>query len=78
MSVTYDFGRKGIVWEGHSCAPRGFEGTGFGVSFYGEKGTMVLAGSDCKIYDSSNKLVREIGNVADYQPISADKFGHRM
>lgn len=60
MTVTYDYGRTGIFWEGHSCAPRGFEGTGFGVNFYGDKGTMVLAGSDCKIYDPSNKLVREI------------------
>ncbi len=58
--ATFDFGDKGIVWEGQSCDPRGFEGTGFGVNFYGEKGCMSLAGDNCKIYDVSDKLVREI------------------
>jgi predicted dehydrogenase len=32
--ATFDFGHKGIAWEGQSCAPRGFEGTSFGVTFY--------------------------------------------
>jgi predicted dehydrogenase len=57
--ATFDFGDKGIVWEGQSCDPRGFEGEGFGVNFYGEKGSMTL-GSSAKIYDLKNKLAREI------------------
>jgi predicted dehydrogenase len=57
--ATFDFGDKGIVWEGQSCDPRGFEEAGFGVNFYGEKGTMSLS-SSAKIYDLKNKLVREI------------------
>jgi hypothetical protein len=57
--ATFDFGDKGIVWEGQSCDPRGFEEAGFGVNFYGEKGTMSLSYS-AKIYDLKNKLVREI------------------
>jgi len=58
--TTFDFGNCGIVWEGQSCDPRGFEGTGFGVNFHGEKGTMVLTDGECKIYDLNNKLLREI------------------
>ena len=58
--ATFDYGDKAIIWEGQSCAPRGFEGAGFGVNFHGEKGTMVMAGNDCVIYDLNNKLVREI------------------
>ena len=58
--ATFDFGDKGITWEGQSCAPRGFEGTSFGVNFYGEKGCMALAGSNCTIYGLNNKVVREI------------------
>jgi predicted dehydrogenase len=58
--ATFDFGDKGITWEGQSCAPRGFEGAGFGVNFYAEKGCMSLAGSNCTIYDLNNKVVREI------------------
>jgi predicted dehydrogenase len=57
--ATFDFGEKGIVWEGQSCDPRGFEGEGFGVNFYGEKGSMTIA-SSARIYDLKSKLVREI------------------
>ena len=58
--ATFDFGDKGITWEGQSCAPRGFEGASVGVSFYGEKGCMAMAGNNCTIYDLNNKVVREI------------------
>jgi predicted dehydrogenase len=58
--ATFDFGDKGITWEGQSCAPRGFEGATVGVNFYGEKGCMAMAGSNCIIYDLNNKVVREI------------------
>jgi len=55
----FDFGNKGIAWEGQSCDPHGFEGTGFGVNFYGEKGSMTITTS-ARIYDLKDKLVREI------------------
>jgi len=57
--ATFDFGDKAIAWEGQSCDPRGFEGAKFGVSFYGENGSMVIA-DKCRIYDLNDKLVREI------------------
>jgi predicted dehydrogenase len=49
--VTFDFGDKSIVWEGRSWHPRGFEGSSFGVAFYGEKGTLVSDGGGYKVYD---------------------------
>ena len=58
--TTFDFGDKGATWESHSCHPRGFEGAGFGITFYGDKGSLVMAGNDCKIYDLSGKLTQEI------------------
>jgi predicted dehydrogenase len=58
--ASFDFGDKGIAWEGQSCDPHGFEGTGFGVNFYGEKGYMNIGTSSSKFYDLNNKLVREI------------------
>ena len=58
--ATFDFGDKAIIWEGQSCAPHGFESAGFGVNFYGEKGTLILADDNCRIEDLNNKLVREI------------------
>jgi predicted dehydrogenase len=57
--ANFDFGNKGIAWEGHSCDPRGFEGSGFGVTFFGEKGSLVITSNDCKVYDLSDKIVRE-------------------
>jgi predicted dehydrogenase len=60
MVATFDFGDKGVVWEGQSCDPRGFEGATFGINFYGEKGCMAVAGNACTIYDLKDKVVREI------------------
>lgn len=58
--VTYDFGGdKGATWEGHSCHPRGFEGAGFGVNFYGTKGHLVIAGDAYKFYDLNGKQLSE-------------------
>jgi predicted dehydrogenase len=63
--ATFDFGDKGISWDGQSCDPRGFEGAGFGVIFYGEKGSMALAGNNCSFYDLNNKSLREIKGKHD-------------
>jgi predicted dehydrogenase len=57
--VTYDFGGKGGTWEGHSCHPRGFENSGFGVNFYGTKGHLVIAGDAYKFYDLNGKQLSE-------------------
>ncbi|HEV2211137.1 MAG TPA: Gfo/Idh/MocA family oxidoreductase [Verrucomicrobiae bacterium] len=63
--ATFDFGNKGIVWEGQSCDPRGFEGATFGINFYGEHGTMSIAGTTARVFDLDQKLVREIKGRAD-------------
>jgi predicted dehydrogenase len=63
--ASFDFGEKGIAWEGQSCDPRGFEGAKFGVNFYGEKGSMAIAGNDCKLYDLNDKLIRQIDGKHD-------------
>lgn len=63
--TSYDFGNCGASWESHSCDPYGFEHTGFGITFYGEKGTLVIAGSDCRIYDLNNKEIGRIEGKAD-------------
>lgn len=58
--TTYEFGDRGATWDGHSCDPHGFEGSGFGVLFYGEKGSLVIAGNNCKILDPKDKPIAEI------------------
>ena len=50
-SITFDFAGKSLVWEGRSWHPRGFEGSQFGIAFYGEKGTMIIDGGGYKVFD---------------------------
>ncbi len=57
--VTFEFGDRMITWEGRNWHPRGFEGTGFGASFYGDEGSMIVGGNDYKIYDRRDKLIEE-------------------
>jgi predicted dehydrogenase len=62
LGVTYDFGDKGmIVWEGRSCNPHGFEGSGFGAAFYGDEGTVVIDGGGYRVFDEKGKQAKEVG-----------------
>ena len=64
--LTFDFeGAKSIAWEGLSCNGRGIEGNGFGVTFHGEDGTMLIAGGRYTVYDKSNKQVKKVTDVSD-------------
>jgi predicted dehydrogenase len=56
--ATYDFGAKGLMWDGSSCAPRGQEKLAF-VTWYGDKGSMEQVGSGYKIYDPKGKELGE-------------------
>ena len=58
--VTYDFGDKSITWEGRSWHRRGFEGSMFGIAFYGENGSVVIDGSDYRVYDAKDKEVEKV------------------
>jgi predicted dehydrogenase len=55
--VTWDFGDKAITWEGRNWHRHGFEGSMFGIGFYGDKGSLVTDGRDYKIYDPAGKLL---------------------
>ena len=57
--VTYGFGGAVAVWEGHSCEPQGLEGVGFGVTFQGENGSLVLLDRGWRQTDAKNKTVAE-------------------
>jgi len=62
--ASFDFGDKGIVWDCQSCDPHGFEDSTFGVSFYGENGTMVIT-DKVRVYDLKDKVVREASGQGD-------------
>lgn len=58
--VTFEFeGRKSILWEGMSCNSHGLDGTGWGATFHGEKGTMTLNDKAYVIFDSGGKKLSE-------------------
>ena len=54
-TVTFDFPGSSISWEGRSWHPRGFEGAGFGIAFYGEEGSMIMDGTSYRVYDFQGK-----------------------
>jgi predicted dehydrogenase len=58
----FEFGDKAnITWEGRSCNNYPVEGSGRGFIIYGTKGSLVnKGGGDYRIYDSKNKLVKEV------------------
>ncbi len=55
--VTYDFGDRAITWEGRNWHARGFEGSTFGIVFYGTRGSLVLDFSSYKILDPGGKTI---------------------
>ncbi len=56
MMVTFDFpGNKTITWEGLSWSPLGPHDTGFGVSFHGTEGAIVVRDQGFVQYDIRNR-----------------------
>lgn len=59
--INLDFGgNKLISWEGRSCNGRSIAGSTVGCEFYGEKGTLLITGSDgYTIFGLDNKVIKE-------------------
>ena len=60
--INLDF-KEGVsmTWEGRSCNGRTIEGSGAGVIFYGEEGSMLFpGGNNYKIFDLENNIVKEV------------------
>lgn len=56
--VSFEFeGNKQIVWECLSCNRYGSDGTGFGATFHGDKGTLRVSEWGYKIFDEKAKEV---------------------
>jgi len=68
--ATFEFGdQKTITWEGRSCNSYPIEGSGRGFIIYGDGGTLVnLGGEEYKVYDTNNKLVKEIKSEIKSDP----------
>ncbi|MBC7745025.1 MAG: Gfo/Idh/MocA family oxidoreductase [Flavobacterium sp.] len=68
QTITYKFpNNTACTWEGRSCNSFNSEGSGRGVVFYGDKGTILYNGGNTyKVYDSSNKLILEVKDDTPY------------
>jgi len=60
--ASFEFGDKATIsWEGRSCNNNPVEEAGRGFIIYGDQGTLINGGGDdYKIFDTDNKLVREM------------------
>ncbi len=61
QTITYNFpNNTACTWEGRSCNGYSTEGTGRGVVFYGDNGTIFYPGANSyKVFDAASKLVYE-------------------
>ena len=55
-----------MTWEGLSCNGLGMEGSGFGVTFHGDQGSLLITGKGYKVYDKSRKLVKEVKDMSNF------------
>ena len=62
QTITYNFpNNTACTWEGRSCNGYNSEGSGRGVIFYGDKGTVVYPGGNSyTILNSDNKVISEV------------------
>jgi predicted dehydrogenase len=62
--ITMEFGGKAsIMWEGRSCNGKPEEGSGDGVIFYGETGSMLINECDSvSVFDLDGNIVKEYRN----------------
>lgn len=58
MMVTFDFPeKKSITWEGLSWSPLGPHDSGFGMTFHGTEGSIVMRASGYVVYDMKGKEI---------------------
>jgi len=67
--ITLDYAEKvSMAWEGRSCSGRTIDGSGAGVIFHGEKGSVLIDGNAYLVQDLDEKVVREVKSAADIDP----------
>ncbi len=81
QTISFEFpNNTAMLWESRSCNPHEVEGSGRGVIFYGDKGTMVIPGGDSySVFDMGNKKVKEVKTrIQDAQATNTMGMGERL
>ncbi|TCC88746.1 Gfo/Idh/MocA family oxidoreductase [Pedobacter frigiditerrae] len=70
QTITYKFpNQTAASWEGRSCNGYNSEGSGRGVVFYGDKGTIVYGGANSyQMFDLANKLIADVKDSTKFDP----------
>ncbi|TCD28361.1 Gfo/Idh/MocA family oxidoreductase [Pedobacter psychrodurus] len=70
QTITYKFpNQTAASWEGRSCNGYNSEGSGRGVVFYGDKGTIVYGGANSyQMFDLANKLIADVKDNTKFDP----------
>lgn len=73
QTITINFpNNTACTWEGRSCNGHNSEGSGRGVIFYGEKGTVEYGGANgYQVFDADNKLILEVKDNTPFDPKNA-------
>ena len=63
LAVQYAFHDKSILWEHRLWSSHGLEGRSSGVSFHGERGTLVVDRGGWKVYDHSENVTADASDL---------------
>ena len=63
LAVQYAFQDKSILWEHRLWSSHGLEGRSSGVSFHGERGTLVVDRGGWKVYDHSDNVTADASDL---------------
>ncbi len=65
--VTYEFPKAAIVWEHRMWSAHGLEGSGFGIAFYGDNGTVIVDENSWRVADGKEGGKQTDGQSAHFR-----------
>jgi predicted dehydrogenase len=68
QTSTFEFGDRMILWEHRSCQRHAMEGDTSGVSFQGDKGTLIMLDNGFQVYDQKDKLLHTVNDKVEIDP----------
>jgi len=79
QTASFEFeGGKSFVWEGRSCNGFKTEGLSRGITFHGERGTVLVDDNAYTVFDQKQKVVAKVTDVAEQSTIDTTGPGDRL
>jgi predicted dehydrogenase len=77
--ATFEFdGGKSFIWESRSCNGYLTEGLARGVTFHGERGSVLVNDNGYTVFDQKNAVVKKVDDVADQSSTNTTGPGDRL